>query len=41
MIRLLSPRVKVPPSWITVPAPRLPLASAAIAMKGLKVLPGG
>ena len=35
------PNWKVPPSWMMVPGARLPLFSAAIAMKGLKVDPGG
>jgi hypothetical protein len=35
------PNWKVPPSKITWLGPRLPEFSAAIAMKGLKVDPGG
>ena len=35
------PNWKVPPSLMTVVGLRLPLFSAAMAMKGLKVEPGG
>ncbi|MCG3190582.1 MAG: hypothetical protein LKCHEGNO_03332 [Burkholderiaceae bacterium] len=35
------PNWKVPPSKITVLGLRLPVFSAAIAMKGLKLEPGG